>query len=404
MADTPQDPPRQSEPDTGTGAGTRLAASPEKGGEATTGDRKLAGLQGISVRAVAERPMKEVRGRIDSAARTIDAPAPEGGRRDYLLEPLDHAKLYAQSAPELAERLRGSDLRMSAESYVKRDAEANVLRAEFEKKSRRARTAVLAATIAAALLVSSAGAAAIPGLPADLLASAVILLSLIAVIAAALAGAWIQSIRGSALLERWMKRRAEAESERARYFTLIADETRLEEPLLQLEYIRRYQLDVQRAFFDRRGEDHRRGADRQIVVISAATAAAGIATGIAGVLGASLHPSWTSLAAIGLVAQAFSARAENRIATEQSLRHAERYDQTRLALDEIYRLLDRVRLSTAALDADEEPAVMREYVAAIHERLALEHRQWLDDTQLASEAVARLELMIEDSQRKLKER
>src|SRR5690606_34178347 len=131
-----------------------------------------------------------------------------------------------------------------------------------------------------------------------------------------------------------------------------------------------------------------------------ATAAAGIATGIAGVLGAAIHPSWTSLAAIGLVAQAFSARAENRMVSEQSLRNAERYDQTRLALDDLYRMLDRVRRATAALGPDEEPTVMREYVAAIHERLAAEHRQWLDDTQLASEAVARLEVMIEDSQRK----
>ena len=67
-------------------------------------------------------------------------------------------------------------------------------------------------------------------------------------------------------------------------------------------------------------------------------------------------------------------------------------------------MLDRVRLATATLSAEEEPTVLREYVAAIHERLAVEHRQWLDDTQLASEAVARLEMMIEDSQRKVNER
>jgi hypothetical protein len=279
-----------------------------------------------------------------------------------------------------------------------------VLRAEFEKKSARARAAVLTSTIAAALLVSSAGAAAIPGLPAAVLNSGVIVLSVVAVVAAAMAGGWVQSIRGAALLERWMKRRAEAERERERYFTLLAEETRLEEPLLQLEYIRRYQLDVQRAFFDGRGEHHRRGADRQVVVISAAMAAAGIATGVAGVLGASLHPSWTSLAAVGLVAQAFSSRAENRLASQQSLRHAERYDQTRLALDDLYRLLDRVRLATATIGPDDEPTVMREYVAAIHERLAAEHRQWQDDTQLASEAVAHLETMIEDSQRKVQEK
>src|SRR5690606_23204955 len=81
---------------------------------------------------------KELQARIEAAVRTIDAPMATGARPDFVLAPLDHAELYAESAPELAERLRRSDLRISAESYVKRDAKANELRAEFETKSRRA--------------------------------------------------------------------------------------------------------------------------------------------------------------------------------------------------------------------------------------------------------------------------
>jgi hypothetical protein len=401
MADSPQHVPPQAQAD--NDAGTAVPPDPEVAG-GPGGDGRLEALRGIAVPALRDSALGEIHDRIDRAVEAIDAEAPATLPADDVLAPLEHAKLYERRAPELAARLRKSDLRVSAESYVKRDAEASRLRDEFEKKSARARAAVLTSTIAAALLVSSAGAAAIPGLPAGLLTSGVIVLSVVAVIAAALAGGWVQSIRGTAMLERWMKRRAEAERERERYFTLLAEETRLEEPLLQLEYIRRYQLDVQRAFFDGRGEGHRRGADRQLVVISAATAAAGIATGVAGVLGASLHPSWTSLAAVGLVAQAFSARAENRLVSQQSLRHAERYDQTSAALADLYRLLDRVRQATASAGPDDEPTVMREYVAAIHERLGAEHRQWQDDTQLAGEAVTRLETMIEDSQRKVQER
>ena len=157
--------------------------------QATSGPRDgtIADPRRISLPGVAGRPPHALQSRIESAARAIDGDSPGSIRRDYLLEPVEHARSLASSAPELAERLSRSDLRMSAESYVRRDAEANVLRAEFEKKSRRARFAVLVATIAAALLVASAGAATIPGLPAGTLSSAVVGLSIVAVVAAALA-------------------------------------------------------------------------------------------------------------------------------------------------------------------------------------------------------------------------
>lgn len=404
MTDTPQDPHSMLEElDAGkTETDGPRAASPGDAAEMTRVEIPWGAAGPEIASGATPTEVKEMQARIEAAVQTIDAPPASGARPDYVLAPLDHAELYAESAPELAERLRRSDLRITAESYVKRDAKANELRAEFEEKSRRARNAVLITTLAAALLVASAGTAAIPWLPPALVDWGVIALSIATVAAGAMAAGWIQAIRGRALLERWMKARAEAESERLRYFSLLSDETLLENPLLQLEYVRRYQLDVQRAYFDSRGDEHRRGADRQMMLIAVATALAGIAAGVGGVLGASIHTSWTSLAALGLVAQAFAARAENRLASHQSVRNAERYEQTRTALDELYRLLDRVREATATAEGD--LSVMREYVAAIHDRLAAEHRQWLDDTQLAGEAIARLETMIEESTRQARER
>lgn len=404
MSDAPQDvQPTQGRPDAAITEADAPPSTPLDSAAEIPRVKIPWGSAGLEIdRGATPADVKEIQARIEAAVRIIDAPPAIGTRPDYVLAPLDHAELYAESAPELAERLRRSDLRITAESYVKRDAKANGLRAEFEDKSSRARNAVLVTTLAAALLVASAGTAAIPWLPAALVDWGVIMLSIATVAAGAMAAGWIQAIRGRALLERWMKARAEAESERLRYFSLLADETLLENPLLQLEYVRRYQLDVQRAYFDSRGDEHRRGADRQMMLIAVATALAGIAAGVGGVLGASIHTSWTSLAALGLVAQAFAARAENRLASHQSVRNAERYEQTRTALDELYRLLDRVREATATAGGD--LSVMREYVTAIHDRLASEHRQWLDDTQLAGEAIARLESMIEESTRQARER
>jgi hypothetical protein len=354
----------------------------------------------------------EVRERIERAIRVIDAGGEPGAaaRRaegpddswaaDHAIEPLEHARLYAGIAPELAHRLRASDVRVAAECFTERDGRANELRRELGWLSEWARTSVLVAGISAALLVATAGFAGVPQIDATLLRLLVLALSVTAVVASAAAAGLIYRIRGGALSERWMRRRAEAEAERLRFFSLIVDGSRFDEPLLQLEYFRRFQLDVQRKFFRDRADQHRRRADRRFSVVAITMVMAGIATGVAGVLGAAVATAWTGVAALALVAQAFGARAENREAAEQSARHAERYEQTALILDRLYARLDEVREATAALPPDAPPEAMRALVAAVHERMELEHREWLDDTRIGATALDELERLLGEAERR----
>ena len=61
----------------------------------------------------------------------------------------------------------------------------------------------------------------------------------------------------------WMRQRAEAETQRIKLFRRVIDAEEQardgELPLLplQLEYFRRFQLDVQRLYYDKRGKQHR---------------------------------------------------------------------------------------------------------------------------------------------------
>lgn len=309
--------------------------------------------------------------------------------KDYVIAASEHARQYAESAPELAEVLQSGEVQVAAERYEELDQKALEAQRRFTTASNRARSAVFWAGVAGALLLAAASLSTVLG---DALSRIlVVLFSVAGVVAGGLAAGWIHSIRSGALLEQWMTRRAEAEAERLRYFNLISREREIPEPLLQLEYFRRYQLDVQRIYYRDRGQQHDTDAGRMLRIGSAAMAAGGITSGLAGVLGASIAPHWASIAGLAVVAQAVAARAENQEATAQHRRNAERYERTRNVLDQLYGMLDSVRSATAAGDL----AVMREFVASVHEQLSLEHRQWLEEIGAASEAVNRLEQLLE---------
>lgn len=309
---------------------------------------------------------------------------------DYIIAPSEHAERYRETAPDLADVLRRSEIQVSAERFEELDARALEAQTRFTSLSNRARSAVFWAGISAAVLLATG---AFSPLLTELVTRAFLLVSMAAgALASALAAAWIRAIRTGALLERWMTRRAEAETERLRFFELVTRAEGVSEPLLQLEYFRRYQLDVQRTYYRKRGADHRAEGDRKLSRSGTAMALGGGASALAGVLAASLEPYWAGLAAFGLAGQAVAARLENEEATSQSRRNAERYERTSLALDRLFGELDRMRHAMAAGNRE----VLSAYVESVHQQLSLEHRQWLDEISAAGEAAARLEKLLEE--------
>jgi hypothetical protein len=330
--------------------------------------------------AAATGATEAARERIDTVRAVIGTGAPD----DFILAPSRHALLFEDAAPELARLLRRAELEVAAQRYEAKDAAALAAQARFRTYAGRARAAVLATGLGAALVLVAGGLAETLG---EFFRLLLVPSLLVGTVAGGLASMWIRRIRDGRLLEAWMTRRAEAESERLRYFELVTGAEPLEEPLLQLEYFRRYQLDVQRAFYATRGARHQADAERALSRSSLGMAVGGIGTLLAGSLSAIVAPVWATLAGVGLVSQAAGSAAENAEATAQDRRNAERYGRTRDALDQLYALLDRVRLATAADDL--KP--LHSFVESVHEQLSLEHRQWLEDIAAVSHAVGRLE-------------
>ena len=191
-----------------------------------------------------------------------------------------------------------------------------------------------------------------------------------------------------------------AETMRLEYFRLVAtmksgmggvsskDEPPIE--LLQFEYFRRFQLDVQLAYYAGRGNQHREESSKSVRLGSYAALATMLGSGLGAGFGAVL-PELTFIAVLGVVGAALASLAANREALSQDRRNAERYQRTLFALEEISKDLDRVRRAAAAGESD----AVEKFVDAVNDELSLEHRQWLKEIKGASKPVRELKQALE---------
>ena len=310
-----------------------------------------------------------------------------GSPGDYPLSPVEHAEQLKTSAPKLAALLTRSAPVELARQYAEADTEALTAERTFKRWVIRANWAVLATATASALLMA---VALLTGTLGGLAQTTLIVLALIGVAAGGIASMSLFRVKEGRLLEDWMTARARAETKRLSYFSYIVNSSLqpldLQLELLKLEYFRRYQLDLQLAYYKTRRLGHRNSAERTLSISAGSVLVAAIASGAAGVLGA-LRSEWAALGSLAVFGAALQAFAASRESLNQDRRNAERYDNTAQALQGLRERLDDVRVGIAA----GSPSVLGEYVAAVQDQLSLEHRQWLEGAENMQAAVARLE-------------
>jgi hypothetical protein len=313
----------------------------------------------------------------------------KGQPDDYILRPTKHAEELAERAPALVRLLGRSEIENLAAQYERLDHDANTAQVKFKDTVTWANGAVLATGILGAFIMAAGMLEGVLG--ERLLQVLLIALGICAALSGALASMRLYQVREGSLLETWMTRRAQAESRRLEYFATLVqlkdgDPSDLPLGLLKLEYFRRYQLDVQVAYYGNRGKQHRHSAEKNLEMGGLAAGIAGIVSGSAGLTAAFAAPL-ASLAAIGVVGTALAAFATAREEVNQDRRNAERYDRTLLALESLRGRLDKVR---AGVFKGSQTA-LNEYVAAVHEQLSVEHREWLAGAESTSSAVGKLD-------------
>lgn len=322
----------------------------------------------------------------------------EGRPDDYVLDPKNHADSLTAKAPALASILRRSEFIAVVGQHERKAAEAREAQRIFRTTANRANWAVFVTVcLSAALLIIGPLTSGTAG------KSLLVGLGSCGIVAGSLGAMWLFRIREGKWLEKWMTARAGAEAARLSYFEKVTGATDVDKdpliplPLLQLEYFRRYQLDIERNYYRNRGRDHAAAAGRMLRVSSVSVALGSLATALGGFLGGAVDSRWVSVAGAGAIASALSALASGKEAIGQDRQNEERYGRTLEALESLAGRLDQVRDSAAG--GAREP--LQQFVAAVHEQVSLEHRQWLGAAESTQASLAKLEEALATARAKL---
>lgn len=311
--------------------------------------------------------------------------------RDYVLELEEHCERYRATAPELTAMLERAGAQAVARTYSEFDRDAVEAAARYKTWMFRANLAAFVTSTATAVAMSwSLAATDAPWLQEGLLAYADTLLGVVASFAATMGVISLYILRHGRLLESWMAKRAAAETQRIAYFEDVVKRAAKQPapvPLLALEYFRRYQFDVQKAYFSTRARQHERSGHKTVAL---GAIGAGLAA-LTSVVGLAPGSAQHTMGALTVCGAALGAYAIGREQLTQDHRNSERYIRTYANLVELSRKLDDVR--DAAVEGRSQAAL--EFALAVDEHISNEHRQWLEKTEATKGAMARLEEILD---------
>jgi len=314
---------------------------------------------------------------------------------DYKITPTDFPDNLERNAPELSTILKHTAFHEKASRYEQHDALAIKSQSEFKKYAHQTTWAICCAAITGSLL---AGLAAANFVSNNFLTFILFMLGLISTIGGGFAVYRMHQIKSEKLLEHWMTARAKAETERLGYFNSLSrylvknNQTDIYLHLLFVCMFKRYQLEVQRLYYNSRSGDHRISLEKTSMIGAVAAFSLALGSGVLGMTGAFL-PELLPFAALGTIGAAISVVASRREDLNQDERNAERYSRTTDILSHIAERHDDV---LTVVHGGKNPEVIIEYVDAVNDQLSLEHRQWASDTSEMSSALSALEASIAD--------
>ncbi len=203
---------------------------------------------------------------------------------DYIIHPAQHAKYLEERAPALSAILSSTEMKESAGQYEKLDQQAVNAQKRFKSISNLASWTIIGSAICSTgLLVISILTDGTVGSPDNLRIltgnprTFAVSFALCGILFGAGAVILLNLLRTGRLLGQWMQNRAEAEMQRLQYFTLVTskqvdskNESNIPISLLQLEYFRRFQLDVQLNYYTSRGAEHDSAAQKTLLYSSIA--------------------------------------------------------------------------------------------------------------------------------------
>lgn len=318
----------------------------------------------------------------------------ENGSDDWLLTPEAHAAALPGEAGALRRVLLRDNLKAIMAKFKVADASAGSAQKKYRFWGRLGIYSIAAAAVIGTALILRVDESF--GIETKWLALAVEYSMLLL---AFIVAQWLALRRP---FETWMENRGKAEILRVQLFNEVVQAkepaseraTEGELPLLplQLEYFRRYQLDVQRSYYKGRGGQHERAAGRSTLwsfISTGLTVLWGLIAAAAFIHLAAQQgwielPSFLELLqlenferwimAFGVVASSLYGASSARSLMDLDARNAARYKTTSDNLEYIAgTLLDDTRQAASAGDAGKVAA----FVQLVQNQISSEHREWV---------------------------
>jgi hypothetical protein len=317
---------------------------------------------------------------------------------DWKIVPTEHAKMFEEKAPSLAENLGGSRPQGLATMYEELNDKAMKARDVFKSTVGKADTAVFCTASLGALLLAAGGLQALLGGFGPWAVKAIGLLGLIS---AGLAVMWLNQVKGGTFSKRWAEERAKAEAKRLAYFKTVmegASDAPLDQ-LLALEYTRRFLLDNQIDYFRDRGGEHDNAAGTALISSTRAVFVSSSLTAIAGAL-SMWQPELAVVAGMGVIASAYAALAVSRTAVNQDRKNADRYLAAEYQLKERRLDLDTYRERTASGDNK----AVQGFFEPVFITLEADHKAFLSEAEQRELAIGDMEKRLDAAKQALKKK
>jgi len=300
---------------------------------------------------------------------------------DYMLRPELHGEQLPTEAAPLARLLRSDDVRKVVTRYRRADRNARRYQSIYQTLGRAAIALQAMAALLGALFIISHQ---VPGALRPDINSVELVLLTIGTFAGGL-------MRRTNAFQKWNEWRASAEIGRIELFNVVTSGTTNigagESPLLplQLEYFRRYQLQIQSTYYSSKGASHQRAFERQrdLIVIFALITLVLLGISLASLFGQSivLVPNHLSVF-FGVAIATLTAAIGNWSLLSQDENNAKRYHATFANLDAIRR--DYLEPARQAASRGDKEGVLS-FVAAVNDLVSVEHRQWVLLHELAAQ-------------------
>lgn len=307
----------------------------------------------------------------------------EQAKDDWILAPDQHAKALPATAELLKKRLQSNTVTIQTKRYQRYDQSAITAQKQYQQQSTRRIFSAALAAILGGLFLYLQGHDGFNQLLGETQSLFYFILLMTNISFAATTAFYSFQLKNSNSYDDWKEQRAEAENARIEYFQLVTDspkppyedvEDSAEFMALQLEYFRRYMLDMQYHYYQGRSKQHRKKTQRLVFYGGLFTAifAAGSALGNLGQAELT-NPLSNLLALISVIIPSLLTLQAQFTSLHEDRHSLRSYEHTYAELERALMALGRVRYDVA----EGKREALTAFVKTINTALATEHQVWL---------------------------